>query len=132
MRLNEAEYSHLLALGNVRPLDGPRSLVPASAMAEKRFQMQLLQVARLAGWIAYHTFDSRKSPEGFPDVILVRPEPGRGPVYAWECKTARGKVTMPQQMWLTALDGKTISARVVRPSDLEDLVRLLQAPLDVP
>jgi VRR-NUC domain-containing protein len=128
MRLTEFEYSQLMLRRSLRPLEGHGSLVPASAMAEKRFQAQLLQVARLAGWIAYHTFESRKSPEGFPDLILVRPEPGRGPVYAWELKTARGKVTMPQQLWLGALDGKRVDARLVRPSDFEDLVRLLQAP----
>jgi VRR-NUC domain-containing protein len=126
MRLTEAEYAHLLALGTVRPLEGHRSL--GETVPEKRFMAQILQVARPAGWIAYHTFDSRRSPEGFPDVILVRPEPGRGPVYAWELKTARGKLSMAQHMWINALDGKTISAAVVRPADFADLVRLLQAP----
>jgi VRR-NUC domain-containing protein len=112
MRLTEEEYARLLALGQVRPIEGPRSLV--EIVPEKRFQAQLLQVARLAGWIAYYTFDSRRSPEGFPDVILVRPEPGRGPVYAWECKTAHGKLKMPQQLWLRALDGKRVDASVKR------------------
>ena len=92
--------------GPYRPLRAPK----ASAVPEKTFMAQLIQVARVSGWITYYTFDSRHSPEGFPDRIVVRPEPGRGPVYAWELKTARGKVTMAQQLWLTALDGKCITA----------------------
>ena len=125
MRLTEDEYAQLLLRRTVRPLEAPRA-PKASAVPEKTFMAQLIQVARVSGWITYYTFDSRHSPEGFPDRIVVRPEPGRGPVYAWELKTARGKVTMAQQLWLTALDGKCITAGLVRPADFADLAHLLQ------
>ena len=125
MRLTEEEYARLLARRSIRPLEGTRGM-RASAAPEKTVMAQLLQVARLRGWITYHTHDSRRSPEGFPDLIVVRPEPGRGDVYAWELKSARGKPTMAQQLWLSALDGKCISASMVRPADFEDLTRLLE------
>ena len=95
-------------------------------MPEKTFMGQLLQAARLHGWITYHTFDSRRSPEGFPDLAVVRPEPGRGDVYLWELKSNTGKLTMAQQLWLTALDGKRITAGLVRPAYFADLAHLLQ------
>lgn len=125
MRLNEFEYAQLMLRRAVSPLEGPRGQ-GASAVPEKTFMAQLIQVARLHGWITYHTFDSRKSPEGFPDLTVARPEPGRGDVYLWELKTARGKMTMAQQLWLTALDGKRITAGLVRPADFADLAHLLQ------
>jgi hypothetical protein len=73
----------------------------------------------------YHTHDSRHSPAGFPDVMLARPEPGVGLVDAFEAKTPQGNVSLAQQTWLAALDGKTVHARVVRPADLADVPALV-------
>lgn len=73
----------------------------------------------------YHTHDSRHSPAGFPDVILARPEPGVGLVYAFEAKTPTGQISLPQLTWLAALHGKTVHAQVVRPADLADVQALL-------
>lgn len=86
---------------------------------------EIRQMAELYGWICYHTHDSRRSAPGFPDLCIVRPEPADGPVYVWECKTATGKLTMDQSLWLSALHAKRIEARVVRPADFDDLLRLL-------
>lgn len=122
MRLSEEEY-HFLLQRSRQPIEVPRAPLDAP---EKRFMGQIIQVARQQGWIHYHTWDSRKSPEGFPDLFLVKPEPCRGDVLALELKSARGKATMAQQLWLTALADKRIEARLVRPSDFADLVRLLQ------
>jgi len=47
-----------------------RVLPPES---EESFQRRVLEFARLMGWSAYHTFDSRRSQPGFPDLVLVRP-----------------------------------------------------------
>lgn len=87
---------------------------------------ELIRLARRYDWLYYHTHDSRHSPRGFPDLLLAHPTPGRGPVYAWELKTNQGKLTMEQQLWLTALNGKTIDARLVRPADTAELMRLLR------
>jgi hypothetical protein len=50
-------------------------------MSERVFMEAVLEQARWRGWLCYHTHDSRRSPEGFPDVIAVRgerlPRPGR-------------------------------------------------------
>ncbi len=41
----------------------------ANAMTEKELMQNILDCARLHGWRCYHTFDSRKSDPGFPDII---------------------------------------------------------------
>lgn len=41
--------------------------------SEKSFQARLIQLARLMGWEVYHTYDSRRSAAGWPDLELVRP-----------------------------------------------------------
>lgn len=41
-------------------------------MTERQFQPQVVQLARLCGWLIYHTFDSRRSAAGFPDLCMVR------------------------------------------------------------
>ena len=45
------------------------SLVPIS---EAELQTAIIDCAVALGWLVYHTHDSRHSPEGFPDLILVR------------------------------------------------------------
>ena len=39
---------------------------------EADFQAQVVKLALLLGWKVYHTHDSRRSREGFPDLILIR------------------------------------------------------------
>lgn len=63
------------------------------------------QAAALGGWLCYHTHDSRRSPEGFPDIVAVHPQLGRM-VFA-ELKSAKGKVTPDQEQWLAALQTTT-------------------------
>jgi hypothetical protein len=87
---------------------------------------QLIQVARQHGYLVYHTHDARRSAPGFPDLCLVSAIPGPGRCFLWEVKTRTGKLSMDQFTWLSGLDGKTIDARVVRPSDFADLAALLQ------
>ena len=35
---------------------------------EKGFQAAVVELARLRGWLVYHTYDSRRSAKGFPDL----------------------------------------------------------------
>jgi VRR-NUC domain len=93
------------------------------AVSERSFQAQVVKLLGLHGWLVYHTWSSRHSPAGFPDLLCVRDNR----VLAIECKTAKGKVTDRQRTWLTALDGvKVVESFVLRPaadlSALEELV----------
>ena len=69
-------------------------------MSEKEFQSQIVQLARLQGWLVYHTFDSRRSEPGFPDLVLAHEEGG---VLFREIKTDTGKTTGAQELWLQVL-----------------------------
>lgn len=92
-------------------MTGPR-------ISEKAFQAQIVELARLSGWLCYHTFDSRRSAAGFPDLVLVRP-----PVVVFaELKSEAGKLRPEQQAWLEALrECPGVEARLWRPGDWEEI-----------
>ncbi len=89
---------------------------------EKDFQAQVLEVAKLNGWLIYHTYDSRRSSPGFPDLVLVKP-----PLVVFaEIKSDAGKVTPAQDGWLGALSGCSEKITGVwRPSDWDEIVDVL-------
>lgn len=66
---------------------------------EKQFQAALLEYARIRGWLCYHTYDSRRSAAGFPDLVLVR----GGDIIFAELKSKGGKVSPAQKHWLDTL-----------------------------
>ena len=59
VRWSETDYQAYLRRGQPAPI------------REQAFQAAVMQLAKQYGWMAYHTFDSRKSPSGYPDVTLV-------------------------------------------------------------
>lgn len=63
-------------------------------MTEAQFQRTVIEAAQHLGWLCYHTHDSRRSQEGFPDLVLVRDR-----VLFVELKTDKGKLTFSQQTW---------------------------------
>ena len=69
------------------------------ALTEKQFQGQVLDLARLFGWRAYHTFDSRRSAAGFPDLVMVRD----GRLIFAELKATAGRISADQFAWMQAL-----------------------------
>lgn len=90
---------------------------------EKDWQAQVVQLARLSGWRRiYHTFDSRRSQGGFPDLVLVRPPE----LLIVELKTDVGKVKPNQQEWLDDLAACGVETAVWRPRDFDDIVQRLR------
>jgi len=89
-------------------------------MTERQFQDLIIETAVLNGWLVYHTYDSRRSQPGFPDLVLLKP-----PRLAfWEVKTAKGRLRLEQAHWLTMLKvAPTIDARLVRPKDWDWIAR---------
>jgi hypothetical protein len=86
---------------------------------EKDLQNNVIELARLLGWRHYHTYDSRRSPEGFPDLVLIR----KGRLLFAELKSSRGRLTSAQRVWLEELklveaqSNGTVQAIVWRPED---------------
>ena len=67
-----------------------------SHINEKAFQTIVVTTARENGWMVYHTYDSRKSAPGFPDLCMVK----NGFILFVELKTDKGKVTSAQRQWI--------------------------------
>ena len=82
-------------------------------MTEKELQAAVVQLAKLLGWKVYHTYDSRRSEPGFPDLMMLRGECA----LAVELKSAKGKVTPAQLAWLNAFYDTGVGVRVWRPAD---------------
>lgn len=91
---------------------------------ERDFLAQVLEAAKQASWLAYHTHDSRRSAAGFPDLILVKPG---FPIIFSELKTAKGKVSKAQRHWLETLaQGEGVLVCLWRPGDLPQILDLLK------
>ena len=97
----------------------------ALKMTEKQLQAAVTEAAALGGWLSYHTFDSRKSQPGFPDLVLVHPR--RGVLYA-ELKTDTGRMTDPHRKWMNALSEAGAAWRLIRPADSAAVVQWLVYP----
>ena len=64
-------------------------------MREKELQAVVMELARLHNWLCYHTFDSRRSQAGFPDLVMVR----SGRLLFVELKSATGLMRPEQRLW---------------------------------
>ena len=96
---------------------------PHLAISERDFQAQVVQLSELCGWMVYHTYDSRRSNAGFPDLVLVRPPQ----VVFAELKSQKGRVRPQQEVWLSALGASDkVTVALWRPSDWDDLERILR------
>ncbi|MFP7833107.1 VRR-NUC domain-containing protein [Marisediminicola sp. LYQ134] len=88
------------------------NLIVANQMSERQFQDVVTAAAERAGWLTYHTHDSRRSQKGFPDLVLVHPEHG---LIFRELKTMKGKPTREQLDWIHALTLVGANAGIWRP-----------------
>jgi hypothetical protein len=90
------------------------SAISVSRETESGFQQAVIDLATLLNWKVYHTYDSRRSEAGYPDLTCVK---GQRIIFA-ELKTDRGRVSPAQRDWLAALAGVPgVLACVWRPRD---------------
>lgn len=103
----------------------------AADMSEDTLQTRVEQIARELGWRHYHTYNSRRSQPGFPDLVMVR----RGRIVWRELKSMKGRVSADQRKWLDALEKANADVGVWRPIDLLDgtvLADLMKEPTKEP
>lgn len=105
---------------------GIRPPPPVPVVSERALQTAVLRLARASGYLAYFTYRSTRSPEGFPDLVCVHPTERERPVLAWELKTATGEVTLAQAAWVEALDGRQVVSAIYRPEDWPQIVEALR------
>jgi hypothetical protein len=89
----------------------------AAVMTERQLQEAVVALARLHGWLVYHTFDSRRSQGGFPDLVLARSR--TGVVFA-ELKTEKGRVSPAQDLWARTITAAGAKVYLWRPQDWLD------------
>ena len=86
-------------------------------MTEKAFQSDVMQVAKMLGWLCYHTFDSRRSASGFPDLVLVRER-----VLFRELKVGKNKLSQSQELWRDSIMDAGGDWAEWRETDMDDIV----------
>jgi len=92
-------------------------------LREAQFQQQVLQLARLNGWWCYHTYDSRRSQPGLPDLILIRER------VVWaELKVRPNRLRPNQKDCLNRLQNAQQETYVWYPEDWDAIVQILQKP----
>jgi len=117
--------TRLAVLAPARRRARPQAYRVLPPESEESFQRRVLELARWMGWsLRYHTFDSRKSAPGFPDLVLVR---APRVVFA-ECKTdyAPKELIGAQRLWMhELLRCPGIEYYVWRPRNWQEIERIL-------
>lgn len=101
----------------------------APFITEEQLMASIIAIAKALKYRVYHTFDSRRSTAGYPDICCVRngPEPGDTRLIYIETKSSRGRVTPEQREWLHALSQvQGVEVYVFRPEDLDDVFKILE------
>lgn len=89
-------------------------------MKEKEWQAQVVSLARRLGWRVYHTYDSRRSAPGWPDLALVRER-----FILAELKTDTGRLSPSQKEWLDDLKAAGVETYLWRPRDMGQVAATL-------
>ena len=97
---------------------------PMHDASEKLFMDQVMQIAKMNGWMIHHPTPHQVRPgvfrsdgAGVPDLMLVSTT-GRGIIWA-ELKTEVGKLTPIQRQWGNSIKANGGEYYVWRPSQLE-------------
>ncbi len=108
-------------------------------ITEANFQLQVISVAHYTGWLVAHFRGVRiqrangsvyyQTPvqadgAGFPDLVLVN-ERKKRTIFA-ELKSEKGRVTPDEQAWLDALRAAGQAVFVWRPSQFDEICRILE------
>lgn len=107
------------AAGLIAPIDPPP---PAIDCSEREFQSAVVALAKCRGWKTYHTFDSRRSAEGWFDLVCARV----GRVLFAELKRESGKQTDEQLAWFTMFVSAGKEVYCWRPSDWRQICEVLR------
>jgi hypothetical protein len=120
--------------GNVTATVDAYRQTAARSMSERELQDLVLAAARALGYVCYHTFDSRRSQAGFPDIVAVRAWVSGPPrVVFIELKSRTGRLKPDQYTWRGALTMAGAEYYLWRPDDWFDdtIIDTLSGPRPV-
>ena len=86
-------------------------------MTETAFQSDVMRLAKMLGWLPYHTLDPRRSASGFPDLVLVRER-----VLFRELKVGKNKLSQSQELWRDSIMDTGGDWAEWRETDMDDIV----------
>ena len=90
-------------------------------ITEKQWQQTVIDLARRLGYeFIYHTWNSRHSPAGFPDLVILKDR-----MIVAELKREDGHLTPEQYFWLLAFIEVTPHVFLWKPSDFDSVVEIL-------
>lgn len=92
-------------------------------MREKDFQSRVTDMCDWLGLRYYHTYDSRRSNPGFPDLVIMGPHH----VIFVELKATKGRVSKAQQEWIDGLGRAGQDAYIWYPEDWPVVQKMLTA-----
>lgn len=91
-------------------------------LTEQQWMAQVKELAGFRSWHFYHTYNSRKSNPGFPDLVLMR---APRVIFA-ELKRDKGQLTLDQIVWKEGLEGcPDVEYYLWRPSDWQQVTEVL-------
>jgi len=93
-------------------------------VTEKAFQQTVRAMAVALGWTVFCTYDSRRSPEGEPDLRMVHPKQRR--VIWAELKSNVGKTTPLQEQALETLREAGAEVFLWRPAMMDAIEKILR------
>ena len=106
-------------------------------MLEKHLLANIIEVAQLAGWLAFHPVEAQVRPgvwatnqqgdRGFPDLVLSHPV--RCETLFIECKSETGPLSTYQMAWKHSLQMSQCEWWLVRPAMFAELAARLTTPI---
>lgn len=86
---------------------------------ESELEKWVEQLATHCGWLWYHNADSRRSPSGLPDLILLKPPQL---LFIELKKLGRGRtLSAEQSAWIAGLTECGVEARVWTPAEIPEI-----------
>lgn len=86
------------------------------AWSEENLQTHVVGLGAGFGWMSYHTYNSRRSNPGYPDLHMLHP--ARGLSLFRELKSQKGRVSKDQKTWGDGLLAAGHDFAIWRPEDV--------------
>jgi len=99
-----------------------KKYLASGQQSEASWERQVKKLAKIGGWLYYHTHRSQFSPAGFPDCVIVKPPR----IIFAELKKEGGQPTPEQTEWLELLSQcPGVEVYLWLPSDYEEVKGVL-------
>lgn len=129
MKLSPELEARILAMPGTRvngaEVRAPAPPPPPAFADEAAFQAWVVAFARDRDWLTYHTHDSRRSTAGFPDLVMLRPQPDGARLLVAELKMPGNKPTEAQRTWLRAFERSGAEVFTWWPENLSEIREVL-------